>query len=219
MTNALPFPGDSHCFPMKKVFPVVPAFSLGLGPPVSSQTTIHGGDVPAGAPWLCCTPVGSAPVDTDPWELFRAFNSKDSIFQPSMEGRKLFFLPALHPEAVNLHPDRAEPFVHVSRSDKGDLRQREAQELPQLRVKKVSEPLDTATSSGDLSKNTPSKCCSKIQAKQMMLIQQICYDITFFFYYLLRCINSFVNCHFFWNTGICKQCLPEEWRNISEFLW
>lgn len=58
-----------------------------------------------------------------------------------MEGRKLFFLAALHPEEVNLHPDRAEealePFVNLGRSDKGDLRQREAQELPQPRVRKV----------------------------------------------------------------------------------
>ena len=51
----------------------------------------------------------------------------------------------------------------------------------------------------------------------MMLIQQICHDIAFF--NLLRNINSFVNCHSFWNIGRCEQCLPDEWGNVSEFLW
>lgn len=55
---------------------MAPAFSLGLGPCVGIQTTIQEGDVPAEASWLSSIPVGSAPMDTAPCEVIRAFNSQ-----------------------------------------------------------------------------------------------------------------------------------------------
>lgn len=74
----------------------------------------------------------------------------------------MLFLPALHPEAVYLHPYRTEKvletFASVGRSDKGGLMKKKAEELLQPAAtapgkKGPSAPLDgTATSFGDLSK-------------------------------------------------------------------
>lgn len=71
----------------------------------------------------------------------------------------MFFLSALHPGAVHLHPDRAEKaletFESVGRSNKGDLMQKRAEKLPQpsARDERSSVLLDVTTASfGDLSK-------------------------------------------------------------------
>lgn len=79
-----------------------------------------------------------------------------------------------------------EPFVCVGRSDKGDLMQKRAEELPQTAAKALgkNELLHNWTALQHLleifqNKLPANKCSSKIWTKQMMEIQQICYDITF----------------------------------------
>lgn len=114
--NALPFPGDFHCFPMNPCGSCLSPVPVWAPRPQSREEKS-----------LLRHPGSPPPLWTQlPARQLEPLIPQDDISQPSMEGRKLLFLPALHPGAIYLHADRAEealePFVNVGRSDKGDLK-------------------------------------------------------------------------------------------------